>query len=56
MPENIMEQSDGAIKKAVFKTSGQDTARMFPTSMSFKCSLSDVALLIARIAAADATA
>ena len=29
---------------------------MFPTSMSFRCSLSDVALLIARIAAAEATA
>ena len=29
---------------------------MLPTSMSFRCSLSEVALLIARIAAADATA
>jgi hypothetical protein len=29
---------------------------MFPTSMSFKCSVSPVALLIARIAAAEETA
>ena len=29
---------------------------MFPTSMSLRCSLSDVALLMARMAAADATA
>ena len=29
---------------------------MFPTSMSFRCSPSEVALLIARIDAADATA
>ena len=29
---------------------------MLPTSMSFRCSLSEVALLMARIAAADATA
>ena len=41
---------------AVFPTSGHETARMLPTSMSFKCSLSEVDLLMARIAAADATA
>ena len=29
---------------------------MLPTSMSFRCSLSDVDLLMANIAAADATA
>ena len=29
---------------------------MFPTSMSLRCSLSDVAWLMARIVAADATA
>ena len=37
-------------------TSAQDTARMLPTSMSLRCSLSEVALLMARIDAAEATA
>jgi hypothetical protein len=41
---------------AVRPTSGHDTARILPTSMSFRCSLSDVALLIAKIEAAEATA
>ncbi len=41
---------------AVSATSPHDTARMLPTSMSLRCSLSDVALLIARMAAAEATA
>src|SRR6188768_2345925 len=43
-------------RTAVLITSGQETARMFPTSMSFRCSLSDVALLMARMVAAEATA
>ena len=41
---------------AVLQTSCHDTAMMLPTSMSFRCSACDVDLLIARIAAADATA
>ena len=41
---------------AVFATSALDTARILPTSMSFRCSVSPVALLMARIAVADATA
>ena len=41
---------------AVLPTSSHDTARMLPTSMSFRCSLSALDLLIARIAAAEATA
>src|SRR6267143_3565735 len=41
---------------AVLPTSCHETARMLPTSMSLRCSLSEVALLMARIEAADATA
>src|SRR5256714_9167761 len=40
---------------AVLRTSGQDTARMFPTSISLRCSVSPVALLISKMAIAEAT-
>ena len=41
---------------AVLMTSDGATDRMLPTSMSLRCSLSPVDLLIATITAADATA
>ena len=44
------------VTSSVSITSRQDTARMLPTSMSFRCSLSEVALLMARMVAAEATA
>src|SRR5260370_1081761 len=41
---------------AVLRTSGQETARILPTSMSLRCSVSPVALLMRRMAVAEATA
>ena len=41
---------------AVCQISGHDTDNRFPTSMSFRCSPSELDLLSARMVAADATA
>ena len=56
LPEDVVEDADAQVDGAVSQTSGHCTDRMLPTSMSLRCSLSDVALLIARMTAADATA
>ena len=49
-------QPEPPYKAAVLPTSNHETVRIFPISISFRCSVCSADLLIARIAAALATA